>query len=47
MSRGGSAVPCSNKSLEGRKSSPVFNDLTAKLSLCSRRNREYKIQWTS
>lgn len=38
MSRGGSAVPCSNKSLEGRKSSPVLNDLTAKLSLCSRRN---------
>ncbi|WP_264330685.1 hypothetical protein [Wolbachia endosymbiont (group B) of Erebia ligea] len=38
MSRGGSAVLCSNKSLEGRKSSPVLNDLTAKLSLCSRRN---------
>ncbi|WP_265025248.1 ankyrin repeat domain-containing protein [Wolbachia endosymbiont (group B) of Pammene fasciana] len=38
MSRGGSALLCSNKSLEGRKSSPVLNDLTAKLSLCSRRN---------
>lgn len=38
MSRGGSAVPCSNKSLEGRKSSLVLNDLTTKLSLCSRRN---------
>lgn len=38
MSRGGSAVPCSNKSLEGRKSSPVLNDLTVKLNPCSRRN---------